>query len=69
MNHTWSADFISDAPWAGSRLPSFNINDDLDSGSMKIEIDASLPSARIIRALDELIELRGADLPPLSRTS
>ncbi|MFA4359999.1 hypothetical protein P2B02_01210 [Xanthomonas perforans] len=56
VNHTWSADFISDAPWAGSRLPSFNINDDLDSGSMKIEIDASLPSARIIRALDELIE-------------
>lgn len=38
----------------------FNINDDFNRESMKIEIDTSLPSARVIRALDDLVELRGA---------
>lgn len=59
-NHTWSADFMSDALWSGRRFRIFNINDDFNRESMKIEIDTSLPSARVIRALDELIELRGA---------
>ena len=36
-----------------------NVNDDFNRESLRIEIDTSLPSARVIRALDELIELRG----------
>lgn len=59
-NHTWSADFMADALWSGRRFRTFNVNDDFNRESMKIEIDTSLPSARVIRALDELIELRGA---------
>ncbi len=38
----------------------FNVNDDFNRESMKIEIDSSLRSARVIRALDELVEGRGA---------
>jgi putative transposase len=34
--------------------------DDFNRESLRIEIDSSLPSARVIRALDELAELRGA---------
>ncbi|KEZ97959.1 hypothetical protein A11M_0108200 [Xanthomonas vasicola pv. vasculorum NCPPB 895] len=59
-NHTWLADFMSDALWSGRRFRIFNINDDFNRESMKIQIDTSLPSARVIRALDELVELRGA---------
>ncbi|AKC80628.1 transposase [Xanthomonas arboricola] len=51
---------MSDALWSGRRFRNFNINDDFNRESMKIEIDTSLPSARVIRALDELFELRGA---------
>ena len=40
-----------------------NVNDDFNRESLRIEIDTSLPSQRVIRALDELIELRGAPRP------
>jgi putative transposase len=59
-NHTWSADFMADALWSGRRLRTFNVNDDFNRESLRIEIDTSLPSRRVVRALDELVELRGA---------
>ena len=59
-NDTWSADFMADALWSGRRFRTFNVNDDFNRESMRIEIDTSLPSSRVIRALDELVELRGA---------
>jgi putative transposase len=59
-NHTWSADFMADALWSGRRFRTFNVNDDFNRESLRIEIDTSLPSLRVIRALDELMELRGA---------
>ena len=58
-NDTWSADFMADALWSGRRFRTFNVNDDFNRESLRIEIDTSLPAARVIRALDELIELRG----------
>ncbi|MGH8165557.1 MAG: IS3 family transposase [Rhodanobacteraceae bacterium] len=59
-NDTWSADFMADALWSGRRFRTFNVNDDYNRESLHIEIDTSLPSARVIRALDQLIEQRGA---------
>ena len=59
-NYTWSADFMADALWSGRRFRTFNVNDDFNRESLRIEVDTSLPSSRIIRALDELVELRGA---------
>ena len=58
-NDTWSADFMADALWSGRRFRTFNVTDDFNRECLKIEIDTSLPSARVIRALDELVELRG----------
>lgn len=58
-NDTWSADFMADALWSGRRFRTFNVNDDYNRESLHIEIDTSLPSQRVIRALDQLIELRG----------
>lgn len=59
-NHTWSADFMADALWSGRRFRTFNVNDDFNRESLRIEVDTSLPSLRVVRALDELVELRGA---------
>jgi putative transposase len=59
-NHTWSADFMSDGLWSGRRFCTFNVIDDFNRESLRIEIDTSLPSARVTKALDELVELRGA---------
>lgn len=58
-NDTWSADFMADALWSGRRFRTFNVTDDFNRECLKIEIDTSLPSVRVIRALDELVELRG----------
>lgn len=59
LNDTWSADFMADALWSGRRFRTFNVIDDFNRESLRIEIDTSLPSARVIRVLDELIEIRG----------
>ena len=59
-NHTWSVDFMADALWSRRRFRTFNVNDDFNRESMHIEIDIGLPAVRIIRALDELVERRGA---------
>ena len=58
-NEIWSADFMSDALWSGRRFRTFNIIDDFNREALRIEIDTSLPARRIVRALDELIEIRG----------
>jgi putative transposase len=58
-NECWSADFMSDALWSGRRFRTFNVMDDFNREALTIQIDTSLPAKRIVRALDELIELRG----------
>lgn len=58
-NETWSTDFVPDALWSGMRFRTFNVTDDFNQESLRIEIDTSLPSARVIQALDELVEVRG----------
>lgn len=58
-NDTWSADFMSDALWSGRRFRTFNVIDDFNREALRIEIDTSLPAVRVVRALDELIEVHG----------
>ncbi len=42
------------------RFRTLNVNDDFNHESLRIEIDTSLPAARVVRTLDELVKLRGA---------
>jgi len=58
-NETWSADFMADALWSGRRFRTFNIIEEFNREALRIEIDRGLPAARVVRALDELIEVRG----------
>ncbi len=58
-NQTWSMDFMHDALGDGRAFRLFNVIDDFNREALAIEADLSLPSARVIRALDQVIEWRG----------
>ena len=65
-NEVWSADFMSDALYAGPRFRTFNVLDDFNRESLAIEIDTSLTSKRLVRVFDQLKQERG--LPHMLRT-
>jgi len=58
-NEVWSVDFMSDALWSGRRFRTFNVIDDFNREALRIEVDSNLPAQRIVRALEQLVELRG----------
>ena len=53
-NEVWSADFMSDALYHGSRFRTFNILDDYNREVLAIEVDTSLRTERVIRVLNRL---------------
>ena len=53
---------MADALWAGRRFRTFNVIAEFNREALRIEIDTSLPAARVIRALNELVMVRGASL-------
>lgn len=58
-NQVWSIDFMSDSLVDGRRFRLLNILDDFNRESLAIEVDTSLPSLRVIRVLEKLINERG----------
>ena len=59
INQVWSMDFMSDALSDGRAIRTFNVLDDFNREALGIEVDLSLPSARVIRSLEQIIEWRG----------
>lgn len=59
INQVWSMDFMSDSLANGSKLRTFNVMDDYNREGLTIDVDQSLPSTRVIRALEQVIEWRG----------
>jgi putative transposase len=59
INETWSMDFMHDGLGDGRAYRLFNIIDDFNREGLGIDVDLSLPSERVIRALDRIIEWRG----------
>jgi putative transposase len=55
----WSMDFMHDQLIDGRDFRLFNVIDDFNREALGMEIDFSLPSARVIRALEQIIEWRG----------
>ncbi len=62
INQCWSMDFMSDSLVDGRRFRLLNIIDDYNRESLWIEIDTSLPSRRVIRVLERLLEMHGKPL-------
>ena len=58
-NQVWSMDFMSDALADGRKIWTFNVIDDYNREGLAIDVDLSLPSARVIRALEQVIEWLG----------
>ena len=50
-NQVWSMDFMRDALADGRKIRTFNVIDDYNREGLAIDVDLSLPSARVIRAL------------------
>ena len=52
-------DFMQDQLSDGRSIRLFNVIDDFNREGLGIDIDFSLPAARVIRSLDQIIEWRG----------
>ena len=59
INQMWSMDFMHDQLSDGRNFRLFNVLDDFNREGLGIEVDLSLPAARVIRSLDRIIEWRG----------
>jgi putative transposase len=59
INAVWSMDFMHDQLADGRSIRLFNVIDDFNREGLDIEVDFSLPSERVIRSLDRIIEWRG----------
>ena len=58
-NRVWSMDFMADQLADGRSFRTLNILDDFNREGLAIEIDFSLPSERVVRTLNQLIQWRG----------
>lgn len=58
-NQMWSIDFMTDRLEDGRSFRLLNVMDDFNRESLAIEVDTSLPSLRVIRVLERLINQRG----------
>ena len=59
-NQEWAIDFASDVTASGQRLRIFSVVDSYTRECLTLEVDTSLPSRRVTRALAKVIEVRGA---------
>jgi putative transposase len=54
-NERWSMDFVHDSLSDGRTFRTFNVVDAYTRECLAIEVDTSLPAARIVRVLDKLV--------------
>jgi len=54
VNQGWSMDFMADALAPGRRFRTLNIVDEYTREALAIEVDTSLPGARVVRVLEQL---------------
>jgi len=59
LNQNWSMDFMHDPLQDGRTFRLFNAIDDINREALGIEADFSLPSERVIRSLEQIIQWRG----------
>jgi putative transposase len=59
INEIWSMDFMHDQLIDGRAFRTFNVIDDFNREGLAIEVDFSLPSERVVRSLNQIIEWRG----------
>lgn len=58
-NQAWSMDFMHDQLVDGRSFRLLNVLDDLNRHGLAMEVDISLPAARVICSLEQVIAWRG----------
>jgi putative transposase len=58
-NQEWAIDFASDVAASGQRLRIFSVVDSYTRECLALEVDTSMPSRRLTRTLERVIEQRG----------
>lgn len=58
-NQCWSLDFVSDTLASGRRIRLLTVEDTCTREALTIAVDTSLPAARVVRTLDEVLLTRG----------
>jgi putative transposase len=59
INQVWSMDFMHDQLNDGRSFRLLNVIDDFNREALGIEVDFSLPSERVIRSLEQIMQGRG----------
>jgi putative transposase len=56
---SWSLDFMADSLSDARVFRTLNVIDDFNREALWIEVDTSLPAERVVRVLEQLLDLRG----------
>lgn len=59
LNQSWSMDYMSDTLYDGRRVRILNIIDDHNRQALAMEVDTRLPAIKLIKKLEQLIEVHG----------
>jgi hypothetical protein len=59
LNQIWALDFMSDALYGGRAFRTLNFLDEGNRQALGIEVAHSIPSLRVIRVMEQLIEMHG----------
>jgi hypothetical protein len=58
-NQIWALDYMQDALYSGRVFRTLNVIDESNGEGLAIEVDTSLPGARVIHVMEQLADLRG----------
>ena len=59
LNRVWALDFMRDTLYDGRPFRTLNVIDEGNREALRIECGTSIPSARVVRVLDQLLEVYG----------
>lgn len=62
LNHVWALNFMADALYSGRGFRTLNVIDEGNRQALGIKVATSIPSARVVRVLEQLIEMYGKPL-------
>lgn len=60
LNQVWALDFMRDTLYDGRPFRTLNVIDEGNREALRIECGTSIPSARLVRTMNQLIEVYGA---------
>ena len=59
LNGIWAIDFMQDALYGGRRFRTLNVIDEANREALGIEIGTSIPAARVVRVMEQLVTIYG----------